>query len=373
MDRRARQHALLTLLAERPWPVAGLIERLERESDASTGLSQRSIENDLADLRSQLGDHVILRMNRSTLGEVPAAWARHRAFWALAPGQEPVHVTGELSVIPEDAVLALELARAVLRTPRLVGTKAELNPLADALDRMLFRLGVLTPTRPGKRLGHRAAFSTFGSEGCSPEVMRAVLAVLRDRSDLGMTYEAIGKPARSCVVRPVRLLYADHDWFLWAWEPDGRTGHEPKLWKLARMSDCRPTRLRAAAPAFLEHQADAAERTMFRSTSRQRPARIVAIFDAPAWPHVRGRQWGERQTTESLPYGRWRLSFTTGGIDAAKHWLLQFGALVEVEQPESVRAWMVIQANGLMARHQRSKGRRPANHHPRRMPSGASP
>lgn len=352
MDRRQRHHALLQLLAERPWPVDGLIVRLRRTAGSIEGLSKRSVETDLTDLREQLGEQVVLRMKRAAVGEVPAHWNHHRIFWALAPGQEPLPVSGDLTAIPEDAGLALELARAVLRTPQPILAEAGLNPLAAALDRVLTQLGILTPTRRGRQLGHRAAFSTFGSEGCSPTVMREVLAVLRDRSDLAMSYAAIGKPARACTVRPIRLLYADHDWFLWAWEPGSRADQEPKLWKLSRMAACRPAKLRATPPAFLEHAADAAERSMFRSTSRQRPVRIVAVFDPAAWPHVRGRQWGERQSVpESLPDGRWRLAFTTGGSEAARHWLLQFGGLVEVEQPEAVRAWLVEQAQAVVARH----------------------
>jgi len=354
MDRPARHHALLALLADRPWPVDGLVDHLIRQTGSPEGLSKRSVENDLADLRRQLGEQVLLRMKRDAVGEVPAHWRHHRIFWALAPGQEPVPVTGELTAIPEDAVLALELARAALRTPQPTQPGAALNPLAEALDRMLEQIGVLKPTRRDRQLGHRAAFSTFGSEGCSPDVMRAVLTVLRDRSDLAMTYAAIGKPPRTCTVRPIRLLYADHDWFLWAWEPGSRSGTEPKLWKLARMSDCASARLRDQAPPFLEHAADAAEQAMFRSTCQQRPVRIVAVFDPLAWPHVRNRQWGERQSTpEQLPDGRWRLAFTTGGIEAARHWLLQFGGVVEVEEPKAVRAWLIEQAQTVVANHQR--------------------
>ena len=342
---------MLALLADRPWPVDGLVERLSRDAGSAEGLSKRSVENDLADLRRQLGDQVLLRMKREAVGDVPAHWRHHRIFWALAPGQEPVPVTGELTVLAEDAVLALELARAALRTPQPMQAEAELNPLAEALDRTLVQIGVLTEQRRGRQMGHRAAFSTFGSEGCAPAVMRPVLAALRDRSDLAMTYTAIGKAARMVTVRPIRLLYADHDWFLWAWEPEARHAG-PKLWKLARMTGCRTARLREPSPPFLEQEADAAEAAMFRSTSRQRPVRIVAVFDPLAWPHVRGRQWGERQSQpEALPDGRWRLAFTTGGIEAARHWLLQFGGLVEVEQPPLLREWIVEQAQAVLARH----------------------
>ena len=84
-----------------------------------------------------------------------------------------------------------------------------------------------------------------------------------------MTYTSIGKQPRACTVQPVRLLYADHDWFMWAWENDGRSGGQPKLWKLARMDACTPARINTV-PSFLEQEADAAEAAMFRSTSHQR-------------------------------------------------------------------------------------------------------
>jgi hypothetical protein len=90
---------------------------------------------------------------------------------------------------------------------------------------------------------------------------------------------------------------------------------------------------------------------MFRATCQGRRTRIVAVFDATAWPHVRGRTWGQAQAVAELPDGRRRLSFITHGAEAARHWLLQFGGLVEVEAPAEIRAWMAEQAGRIADRH----------------------
>jgi predicted DNA-binding transcriptional regulator YafY len=65
--------------------------------------------------------------------------------------------------------------------------------------------------------------------------------------------------------------------------------------------------------------------------------------------HVRGRRLGPAQTWEDLPDGGARVSFNTHGMEAVRHWVLQYGPRVVVESPPALAAWVRDQAEGMLA------------------------
>lgn len=334
--RTLRVRQILDLLRAQPLPIDELLRRLNRRLAAAgaAAIQRRMLQNDLAWMRRRFGAGVIARVPRAAVPEAAGAFAHHRFLWRLSGAEAVLPVAADLGAVSELEVLALHAARAVLAAPPPPGAAtADEGPLAAALGRLVERLGLGSAQVPDV-LG----VNPGAPQPWEPAHALAVLRAIRLGEALRLTYQPLEKAAHAAVVQPVRLVLVDGEPYLWAW--DGAAGRL-KNYKLARIAALSPHPRLPGVPAGLEREVRAALASAFRGVAGAAQRGRVVLRVAPgAVPHLRGRRLGPAQRWEDLPDGGARLAFNTHGLEAVRHWVLQFGARVAVEAPDSLARWV---------------------------------
>jgi predicted DNA-binding transcriptional regulator YafY len=146
------------------------------------------------------------------------------------------------------------------------------------------------------------------------------------------------------------LVLNDGEPYLWAW--DGAAG-KLKNYKIARMTEVQRRKSLKGVPLGLDTEVRGEIAAAFRGVAgRHQRARVVLRVAPAGIPHLRGRRLGASQQWEDLPGGEVRVAFNTAGLEAVKHWLLQFGDLAVAEAPTALVTWMRDQAASMARRYQ---------------------
>jgi predicted DNA-binding transcriptional regulator YafY len=349
--RTARVRLILDLLAEQPLPVEELLPRLNRRlaEAGQPGIQRRMLQLDLAWMRRRLGPEVVEQVARTDLDQPPPpAFRHHRRFWRLAGSEAVLPIDAELSAITELEALALHAARAVLAAPPPPGATragADEGPLAAALGRLIERLGL-----GSARLPDVLGVNPGAPQPWEPRHALAVLRAIRLGEALAMRYRPLDKPEHEVLAVPVRLVLSDGEPYVWAWDAAAR---RLKNYKLARITSTAPQPRPSGVPSGLDGEVRAALANAFRGVAGQaQRGRVVLRFAAGAVPHVRDRRLGRAQRWEDLPDGGARVAFNTHGLEAVRHWVLDFGARVVVEEPAALAAWVRDEATRTAALYQ---------------------
>jgi predicted DNA-binding transcriptional regulator YafY len=256
----------------------------------------------------------------------------------------------------EDEVLALQLARGLLAPPDDAGD----DPLHRAFEGIMDRLGI-TPDPNAQEV---AVLNHHRKERYQPDHLRELMRAIRTGRSITMQYASAKGRRAKVVVQPLCMVISEGEWFCYAWEPGPRRS---KLFKVARIRSLRTGDRLAGAPAgasLLRSEL----RCAFRNSLGGARERVVVRFSRQAWPQVRDRVWGDDQQVafiddglgeeaEGAPgawhYGQavWELSFVTEGLEAVRHWLLQFGAHVEAITPKHLRVWIASQSGMTYENH----------------------
>lgn len=336
-NRTIRLPILLDLLREGALPAELALDRLNRalQDRGEPEVSLRTLQHDLDWLRKQLGEGILEKIRRSELEEPPPAeMAHHRWFYRLRGSEDVLPVPGELAAITEMEALALATARAQLAAPPTPDGNGEEGPLAEALGRLMRRLGLDEEDRIPDVIG----VNRFAPQAYDPAHALLCLRAIRTGSPVRATYEGWNKPTKEIDVLPVRLVLQEGEPYLWAWDVDGA---KLKSYKLSRLSDLATSDRRIDAPGGLAGEVKVQVKHGFRGFSRDEDrcrVRIRVAADAVAF--VRDRVLGGVQRWEDLPDGGARIEFNTAGKATVVRWLLQFGAHAEVEHPADLREWM---------------------------------
>jgi predicted DNA-binding transcriptional regulator YafY len=342
--RTVRVRLILDLLREQPLPAEELLPRLNRRLAKlrAAQIQKRMLQNDLAWLRERFPG-AIEQALRAEAQVAASDFPGSRRFWRLAGAEALLPVEAELGAVSELEVLALHAARAVLAAPPEPGAdRVDEGPLAAALGRLIGRLGL-----GDARLPDVLGVNPGAPQPWSPAHALAVLRAIRLGEGLELRYRPLDKPEHAVLVQPVRLVLADGEPYLWAWDA---AAEKLKNYKLARIVTLAARPRPPRVPAGLDREVRMILANAFRGVAGAgQRGRVVLRLLPGAVLHVRGRRLGPAQTWEDLPDGGARVSFNTHGMEAVRHWVLQYGPRVLVESPPALAAWVRSQAEGMLA------------------------
>ena len=178
---------------------------------------------------------------------------------------------------------------------------------------------------------------------------RGLLALLREAittcREVEFRYFAQSTRRRSRQqVRPLGLLYGNRahlvGWTEWA--------EEPRLWRLANMSEARITgEAFERDPAFDLQQF--AERSF--GTFQEKPVKVVLRFDAGAARDAAAFRFHPSQSVEENEDGSLTVRFEAGGLDEMCWHLITWGESVTVEKPARLRRRLAAMCGTLGAHH----------------------
>lgn len=335
--RASRMPLLLDLLRTGALPAELALQRLNKalRAQGMLEISLRTLQHDLEWLRKHLGDGVLEKVRRSELEEPPPPeMAHHRWFYRLRGSEDVLPVPGELAAITEMEALALATARAQLAAPPTPDGNGEEGPLAEALGRLMRRLGLDEEDRIPDVIG----VNRFAPQPYDPAHALLCLRAIRTGSPLRATYEGWKKPTKEIDVLPVRLVLQEGEPYLWAWDVDGA---KLKSYKLSRVQALARSDRRVEAPLGLAGEVKVQVKQSFRGFANDDDRCRVRVRIAPeAVTFVEGRVLGGVQRWEDLPDGGARIEFNTAGKATVVRWLLPFGSQAEVEHPPELREWM---------------------------------
>ena len=178
---------------------------------------------------------------------------------------------------------------------------------------------------------------------------RGLLALLREAittcREVEFRYFAQSTRRRSRQqVRPLGLLYGNRahlvGWTEWA--------EEPRLWRLANMSEARIT-----GEAFERDPAFDLQRFAERSfgTFQERPVKVVLRFDARAARDAAAFRFHPSQSVEENEDGSLTVRFEAGGLDEMCWHLITWGKSVTVEKPARLRRRLAAMCGALAGHH----------------------
>ena len=184
---------------------------------------------------------------------------------------------------------------------------------------------------------------------------RGLLALLREAittcREVEFRYFAQSTRRRSWQqVRPLGLLYGNRahlvGWTDWA--------EEPRLWRLANMSEARIT-----DEAFEWDPAFDLQRFAERSfgTFQEKPVKVVLRFDARAARDAAAFRFHPNQSVEENEDGSLTVRFEAGGLDEMCWHLFTWGESVTVEKPARLRRRLAAMCASLAAHHSAVCGR----------------
>ena len=145
-------------------------------------------------------------------------------------------------------------------------------------------------------------------------------------------------------VRPLGLLYGNRA-FLVGWT---EWAEEPRLWRLANVSEARVTdETFEREPAFdLQHYA---ERSF--GVFQEKPVKVVLRFDAEAARDASAFLFHPDQSVEENEDGSLTVRFEAGGLDEMCWHLITWGESVTVEKPARLRRRLAAMCGALAVHH----------------------
>ena len=222
--------------------------------------------------------------------------------------------------LEETAVKLRVLHRA--RTPERLEAELEMRLHAEGLA-----------MRPGPR------------QPVDPDVLRVVRDAIHRRRTLEFEYLSRSTGSRSHqLAEPLGLLYGNRPFLVARTDWSG----EPRLWRLANMSDAR-----LGLDDFVrdpEFDLQAFARRSF-GTFQEEPVAVALRFDARAAPDAATFCFHPDQTIEEKDDGTVTVRFKAGGLDEMCWHLLTWGEHVTVEKPARLQRRLAEMCVALAAHH----------------------
>jgi predicted DNA-binding transcriptional regulator YafY len=218
--------------------------------------------------------------------------------------------------------LGIELAR------RYLGTAFE-KPLKTAIDRLAACLGErVRVDLEGMREAYN--FATPAVPDVDPQLLLALDRAVRQRRKVRIDYYSASRGERHERIVCPHLLHNNRgDWYLIAQDS---LRNEMRMFHLGRVMSWE-----VLGEIFERDAAFHPEKWLseaFQSFRGVEEERVAIRFDAYQARWIRERRWHETQEPlEELHDGGVILRFHTGGLDAVKRWVMQYGAHAEVLEP----------------------------------------
>lgn len=294
-----------------------------RKIAADLEVSIRVIYQDKAFMVERLGAPVLHDRRRG-------GWYYTDVTWALPS----VFATeGEVFAF----FIGIELARKYL------GTAFE-APLKAAVERLAAFLGErVRVDLEGMREAYN--FAPSGAPEVDPRLLAEVDSAVRRRKSVRLDYFSASRGERTRrVVRPHLLHNNRGDWYLIA--HDELRG-EMRMFHLGRVEEWEVLeRTFERDPGFLAGDWLGQAFQSFRGGEEER---VAIRFDSYQARWIRERRWhASQEPLEELPDGGVILRFRTGGLDAVKRWVMQYGAHAEVLEPEGLRGQIKLEVENQM-------------------------
>ena len=217
-----------------------------------------------------------------------------------------------------------------------------LQPLLDKLYGMMGN----TPAESREML-RRVRIVNPARRPVLPRSFELCASALLRRERLQLTYyKRSSRTASGRSVSPQRLVHYRNTWYLDAWCHESDALRRFALDAMRRV-DLLPTRAKEVALKTVEAQLDGGY-GIYGGAATQ-TARLLFGADAAQW--VAQEQWHPRQTTETLPDGRLRLSFPYGDDTELLMDLLRHGPDVEVESPPELRERLQARLRAALAQY----------------------
>jgi predicted DNA-binding transcriptional regulator YafY len=336
--RLQRVPLIIRLLQAGPLPGEVITSRLQPllQQARLPLVEDRTVKHDLAWILEHLTP-TVERVPRSALGEeVPSGLERHRWFYRIQGAENLIPVEGSLLFLSELEALALVAARAQLALPPGAdGRSADPGPLAASIDRLLVRLGL---SIRDERIPDILAMSQIPPQAYDPDVALTLLRAIRCGDAVHLAYQSRGKAPRTTVIQPARLVLIEAEPYCYAWDPSAAL---LKTYKLSRMGEVVRRPALPGVPTDLQTRVREHLLGTFRGMADAEKAVTVTIRVTPRGvPFLRDRRLGTGQSWQDMPDGGARITFRTRGLDALKHYLLQFGRTVVVETPATLAGEM---------------------------------
>jgi proteasome accessory factor B len=165
------------------------------------------------------------------------------------------------------------------------------------------------------------------AEASYAEHLARLLEAAWERRACQMRYYSVSSArAKSYVVHPYRLAYANGGMYLLAWVTEYgeiRTFAIDRIERLTVLDERFEPRVQLPADVF----------TNSIGVIRGRPERVVIVFAPRIARYVRERSWHASQELTDLPDGSVRMTLHVSVDATLRAWILGFGALARVESP----------------------------------------
>ena len=195
------------------------------------------------------------------------------------------------------------------------------------------------------------AFSVHDNGGMIPDLGRIELlstALVKHRKLFFRYTSARNNRTKARTVRPLHLAQIKGGWYLFAWDVEAK---DIRIFALPRIQE-----LEILADAFSEpadFDVDAyLKGSMGLITSPDAPERDIVIrFTDYAATLVAERSWHESQKVKHNPDGSIHLILRLRHSDTIPGWVLSWGGLAEVLEPEDLRKEVAKQARRIIGLH----------------------
>jgi predicted DNA-binding transcriptional regulator YafY len=289
-------------------------------------VSRATFKRDMEYLRDRL--HAPIVWDRSARGyrldgghaigpvyELPGLWFSASELYALLTAHK-------LLADIESGVLALHLA-----------------PLQNRLQKLLEATG-----HPADEINQRVRLLSMTKRALEPRHFAEVARGLLERKRLQVVaWSRSRDEVNTRVISPQRLVHYRDNWYLDAW------CHWRKALRSFAVDALQQVRvLDIKARDVPAATLDAHHALAYGIFSGAVKAWAVLLFSEESARWVKSENWHLEQTSETLPDGRYRLRLPYANERELLMDILRHGSHVEVEQPPSLRQWVVYEAEALV-------------------------
>jgi len=213
------------------------------------------------------------------------------------------------------------------------------TPYERAVGRALSKLKYLFPEEVTlNALDQPTGWVSFRMEPLRGEERQVLEAFIRlneareSRETVRLSYfTASRREWREREIDPYHLHFHEGAWYVFAYCHWRR---QVKIFALDRMAFIQTTGRTFEIPESFSVQDFMAD--SFR-IERGEPADVAIRFAPQQTPYVKGKQWHQSQSIETLDDGGLILRMRVGGLGEVKRWVLSFGAGAEALEPEELR------------------------------------
>jgi len=299
---------------------------------ASTGMSEKTIRRDLAALR-RVGFPV-----EEKSGEFG------RKTFSLATPNIPVLQFGY------DEALALYLCR---RTAiGFSGTFVE-QSLHEAFRKIEASLGPRVAKYVETMLTRVIQTQIGGDYNAKAELLdRLFIAIEEDRAIFLTYHSQRSTEPVTYDIYPYRLVDHHGSLYLFGYSPDHG---ETRTWKVDRMLDAQPTEIRFQRPD--DAQVAAQLSSNFGIFSGKGDVRVRIRFSPSAARYVNEKRMHASQKVEQQPDGSAIVEFRLSTTTEVKAWVLSFGAVAEVLEPETLRTELAEELRSMSEKYSTDKSK----------------